>query len=210
MNHDELSLREEISAIGRQTVTSGLVKALSGNLSARLPGADECLITPTGDALDALDPQELIRIGLDGQVRLGARRPSSEAPMHLAIYRRRPEINAIVHLHPPLATVVGTALGAVRPMTFEGLHYIGEVGIVPALLPGSEELGQATAAATDNSRVLVLQHHGSVCIGATLQEALYRTIELEETSRLIVIARAIGVEAYLPEWAIERLRGHGY
>ncbi len=203
-------LRRQISAIGRQTVTLGLVKASSGNLSARLPDADEILITPSGEALDALDPAELVCLGLDGQIRSGARPPSSESLLHLAMYRRHREINAVVHLHPPFATVVGTALGAVRPMTFEGLYYLGEVGIVPPILPGSEELAQAAAQAADRSRVLVLQHHGSVCLGADLQEALYRSIELEETSRLIVIARALGAEAYLPAWAIEAMQGRRY
>lgn len=203
-------LRHQISAIGRQTVTLGLVKASSGNLSARLPGADEILITPSGEALDALDPAELVCVGLDGQIRSGARPPSSELLLHLAMYRRHPQINAVVHLHPPFATVVGTALGAVRPVTFEGLYYLGEVGIVPPLLPGSEELARVAAQAADRSRVLVLQHHGSVCLGADLQEALYRSIELEETSRLIVIARSLGAEASLPTWAIEALQGRRY
>jgi L-fuculose-phosphate aldolase len=203
-------LRRQISAIGRQTVTLGLVKASSGNLSARLPGADEILITPSGAALDALDPAELVCLGLDGQIRSGARPPSSELLLHLAMYRRHPAIHAVVHLHPPFATVVGTALGAVRPVTFEGLYYLDEVGIVPPLLPGSEELAQAAAQAADRSRVLVLQHHGSVCLGADLQEALYRSIELEETSRLIVIARSLGAEAYLPTWAIAAMQGRRY
>ncbi|MDW8101038.1 MAG: class II aldolase/adducin family protein [Anaerolineae bacterium] len=207
---NERALRQQLSDIGRQAVAYGLVKAISGNLSARLPGADEFLITPSGDALDALIPDELVCMGLDGQVRAGTRKPSSEYLLHLAIYRRRPEINAIVHLHPPLATVVGTALGEVRPVTFEGLYFLGQVAIVPAILPGTEELAQAAAEATDHSRVLILQHHGSVCVGSTLQEALYRSIELEETCRLIVISRAIGAEAYLPGWAVERMRGRGY
>lgn len=203
-------LRRQISAIGRQTVTLGLVKASSGNLSARLPGADEILITPAGEALDALDPAELVCVGLDGQIRSGARPPSSELLLHLAMYRRHSEINAVVHLHPPFATVVGTALGAVRPVTFEGLYYLGEVAIVPPILPGSADLAQAAAHAADRSRVLVLQHHGSVCLGADLQEALYRSIELEETSRLNAIARALGADAHLPAWAIEAMQGRHY
>ncbi|MCD6289154.1 MAG: class II aldolase/adducin family protein, partial [Anaerolineae bacterium] len=89
-------------------------------------------------------------------------------------------------------------------------YFLGDVAIVPPILPGTREVAQAAAEASDRSRVLILQHHGSVCLGEDLEEALYRSIELEETCRLIVIARAIGVEAYLPGWAVERMRGSRY
>lgn len=207
---DERTLQEQICAAGRQAADHGLAKATSGNISARLPGAEEFWITASGTDLSALTPDLLVRMGLDGQPRSQAHPPSSEYQLHLAIYRRRPEINAIVHLHPPLATVVGTALGEVEPVTFEGCYFLGDVAIVPPILPGTAELAQAAAEATDRSRVLVLQHHGSVCLGVDLQEALYRSIELEETCRLIVIARALGHDLSLPRWAIERMRGRRY
>ncbi|NOZ30303.1 MAG: hypothetical protein GXP39_19925 [Chloroflexi bacterium] len=191
MEISERALQEQICEIGRRAVRYGLVKAISGNISARPPGADRFWITATGTALDALTPDDLVCVDLNGCVCGGERPPSSEYQLHLAIYQRRPEINAIVHLHPPLATVVGTALGEVRPMTFEGNYFLGDVAVVPPILPGTQEVARAAAEASDESRVLVLQHHGSVCLGEDLEEALYRSVELEETCRLIVIARAM-------------------
>ncbi|MCD6291696.1 MAG: class II aldolase/adducin family protein, partial [Anaerolineae bacterium] len=126
METSERILQEQICEIGERAVRYGLVKAISGNISARLPGSDRFWITATGTALDALTPADLVCLNMDGRVCGGERPPSSEYQLHLAIYRRRPEINAIVHLHPPLATVVGTALGEVRPVTFEGNYFLGD------------------------------------------------------------------------------------
>lgn len=204
------ALHHAICETGRRAIQAGLAKASSGNISAREPGSDRFLITASGDALDELAPDRLVWMDIEGKTLSEGGRPSSEYQLHVAIYRRCPEINAIVHLHPPMATLVGTVFGQVRPVTFEGYHYLGDVGIVPPILPGTQELALAAAEVASESRALILQHHGAVCIGEDLKEALYRSIELEETCRLIVWARAMRVDASLPGWAMERMRGHLY
>lgn len=163
----------------------------TGNLSVR--EREEVWITPTGRQLKGLTPDELARIDLDGNVK-GDNRPSKEYPFHLAIYKERPEVNAIVHLHSPYSVAVSCLadLDPGEPLPVITPYYIMRVaplGLVPYVRPGSEALAGEVAALAKDHNCLLLRNHGSICMGETFAEAMDRAIELEETARLRFILR---------------------
>lgn len=160
----------------------------TGNLSLRQ--GDRVWITPTGSQLGRLTPDRLAEIDLEGRS-AGAAKPSKEFPFHLAIYRARPDVAAIVHLHAPhtvalscLAELEGEPL---PPLTPYYLMRVAPLGVVPYFRPGSDELAGAVGEAIGTHDNLLLRNHGSICTGATLAEAVDRALELEETARLFFL-----------------------
>lgn len=179
----------------------------TGNLSLRLD--DRVWITPTGQPLRGLSPEALACVDLDGAPIAGGR-PSKEYPFHLAVYRAREDVRAIVHLHAPHAVAVSCLadLDPAEPLPALTPYYIMRVaplGIVPYFRPGSPELAEAVGRAAADFDCLLLRNHGFICTGATLAEAVDRSIELEETARLYFLLRGEPVRR-LTESEIDELR----
>lgn len=188
------ALVDELVATGRKAVAAGLVLGSGGNLSARLPGADECVVTASGTWLDELDHDSFSVVGIaTGEHRGGHSRPSSEVALHLATYRVRPDVNAVVHLHPQTSVLL-TALGhAVRPLTVDHAYYLREVRTTPFRQSGSPELAEeAAAAVADGSNAVVLGHHGCSTLGATVRLAYQRAGNLEEAARATLTMLQLG------------------
>lgn len=179
----------------------------TGNLSARVDG--EVWITPTGQPLRGLVPDRLAR--MDGEGRpLNGNRPSKEYPFHLAVYQRRPDVSAIVHLHAPHSVAVAclASLDPAEPLPPITPYYIMRVaplGIVPYFRPGSDQLAGAVGEAAAHHNCLLLRNHGSLCTGSTLAEAVDRAVELEETARLYFLLRGEPVKRLTPA-EVEELR----
>ena len=163
----------------------------TGNLSVRLD--DDVYVTPTGHALKGLTPERLAPISLDGRP-LGDGRPSKEYPFHLAIYRARPDVRAIVHLHAPHAVAVSCLADLderepLPPITPYFVMRVAPLGVVPYCRPGSDALAAAVEAGIRDHDCLLLRNHGFVTTGATFAEAADRAFELEETCRLFFLLR---------------------
>ena len=176
-----------ITAIGRDAVTAGLVVASGGNLSARAPGGETCWVTATGTWLDRLTPDDVVEVRLsDGRsVRADAPRPSSELPLHLATYRARPDVNAVIHLHPQMSILLDALGESVRLVTTDHLVYLRRIARIPFHPPNSIELADAAAAAVaDGTNCVILAHHGCSVLGADLVMAYRRALNLEEAARL--------------------------
>ncbi len=187
-------LVQQLITVGRKAVAAGLVIGSGGNLSARLPGADECVVTRSGSWLDELQPADFSVVAIDvGTVRGGHPAPSSEVLLHLATYRVRPDINALVHLHPQ-ASVLLDALGhRIRLLTTDQAYYVREVRSTPFLQTGSRELADAGAEATrDGCNCVVLGHHGCSALGATVELAHKRAANLEEAARATLLMLQLG------------------
>jgi L-fuculose-phosphate aldolase len=149
----------------------GHLTLLSGNVSMRV--GDEVLITPTSRPKPFLTPEELVWIDLDGRVLRGSLKPTSEWRMHVAIYRRRPDVGAVVHTHDVLPTVL--ADGIDPSVLSEAEAYLGSgIAVVPYIQPGTAELAEAVASALERSNVAVLKRHGLVAVGRDLAEAVNR------------------------------------
>jgi L-fuculose-phosphate aldolase len=175
-------LRLELVAAGALLEQAGLILAGEGNLSARIDGA-AFLITPRGRDKGRLDPGDLVVVPRwPAEVPAAA---SSETQIHGAVYRLRVEVKAVVHAHP--AAVQGLSQTGRVPdcsLLTEGGMLLGAVAWVPALRPGSAELAEATAHALAHGPACVLERHGAVTVGGTVEQALLRMLVLERLAAL--------------------------
>lgn len=202
----------ELVATARRTVADGLVVGTSGNVSVRV--ADTVLVTPSGVPYDRLTPEGIVGVDLTGRQILGTLTPTSELPMHLAVYRAT-DARAVVHTHAVHATAVST-LVRVLPL----IHYMagdlgGPVRVAPYATYGTEELAENVLSALDGRAACLLQNHGTLAHGATLDQAYERTAQLEWMCRVWLTASSLpGLSpALLSEEQVreagERLKGYG-
>jgi ribulose-5-phosphate 4-epimerase/fuculose-1-phosphate aldolase len=178
-------LRDQLTHVGVEAVRAGLVVGSGGNLSARQPGSDQCWITAADTWLDRLRLAEFSLISIpDGGLRGGHPNPSSEWRLHTETYARRPDVNAIVHLHPQTSVLL-TALGHdIALTTTDHAYYLRQVATVPFDQPGSVELAVAAAEAVSGDvNTLVLEHHGCSVLADSVELAHKRAVNLEEAAR---------------------------
>lgn len=195
----------EMAHCCRRLADAGLIAGQDGNLSVRV-GEDRALVTPAGLIKGELSPDDMVEVDLSGRRVRGHRRPSSEIDMHLRILRRRPDVGAVVHAHPPVATgfsVAGEAFDAcVLP---ELIFQVGWVPLVPYGTPGTAELGAQLEPFLKEYDALLLANHGAVTMGATLADARIRMESLEHAAKIILTARLLGRVVELDRSAVERL-----
>lgn len=175
---------EEIINVGNNISNKGLVSGKSGNISKRIKSAngDVIAITPTLTSLANLNKDDIVLVDLDGNL-LTNGKPSSEINMHLEIYKRRQDVNGIVHTHSPYAT--GFAFSDKKIRRLEGFGEIKDQ-FLPEIdyeKPGSEELALKTGENIGNSDVLVLKNHGVICVSENLKEAESLAVFIEESAK---------------------------
>ena len=189
---------------GRAMRSARLVVAREGNLSVRL-AEDRILITPAGVDKGRLSPAELVEIDLAGRVH-GPGRASVEAPMHLEIYRRRPEAGAVAHGHPVHATafaVAGRALDAC--LLPEVILSLGCVPLVPYATPATDELPAAIGPTCETHDAFLLQNHGAVAVGPDPARAVEALETVERLAEITWLAEALGGARPLAREHVERL-----
>lgn len=197
----------DIVAVCQRLYQRGFIVGTEGNVSVRV-APDQIWITPSGCHKGLLHPEQLLRIDASGQVCVGHGKPSSEMPMHLALYRYRPEIQAVVHAHPPIATALTVAGYTLQTSLLpEAVVVLGEVPTVPYHLPTTWEFAQAVAAAMPQATAALLENHGSVTIGASLQAAFDVMETVERVAQVFYLAKTLGRVHPLSAAAVEALRG---
>jgi len=196
VNYVPGDLRDQLAHVGYDVVQAGLVCGSGGNLSARIPDEDAIWVTAAGSWLDQLSRATFaaVRVSDGAPATVGAVpvqphrspiEPTSELALHLALYRARPDVNAIVHLHPQTALLLDALGEHIRIVTTDHAFYLRRVSTVPFRLPGSLELaGLAAAMAADGTDCLVLSHHGSVVMADSVEMAHKRARNLEEAAEL--------------------------
>ncbi|MFF8936436.1 class II aldolase/adducin family protein [Streptomyces paradoxus] len=196
----------------RRTVADGLVVGTSGNVSVRV--GETVLVTPSGVPYDRLTPQDVTGVGLDGLQVLGTLVPTSELPMHLAVYRTT-DARAVVHTHAVHATAVSTLVSELPLIHYMAAALGGPVRVAPYATYGTDELAENMLRALAGRSGCLLQNHGTVTHGATLAQAYDRTAQLEWMCRLWLTAASVPGHApsllsreQLTE-VEERLRGYG-
>lgn len=210
--NDDARNRRRLRDVGRTMVEQGLTWGNAGNLSARLPDGG-FLITGGGTKLGELSDEDLVACAEDGSARDPGRRPSKEVPMHRAVYRARPDLAAVLHGAPFHATLAACSRMAVPHELFvESMYELERVARVAYHHPGSTALGDAVAAAVRGADVLLLENHGVLVAGASLDEALQALQVLETTCRMVITARGAGLDlAPLPPETVEDFLEHaGY
>jgi L-fuculose-phosphate aldolase len=202
----------DLVATARRTVADGLVVGTSGNVSVRV--GDTVLVTPSGVPYDRLTPDDITGVDLDGRQVLGTLVPTSELPMHLAVYRTT-DAGAVVHTHAVHATAVSTLVPELPLVHYMAGALGGPVRVAPYATYGTEELAENMLRALAGRSGCLLQNHGTITYGATLDQAFDRTAQLEWMCRLWLTASSVpGLTPSLlsPEQlaeAQERLRGYG-
>jgi L-fuculose-phosphate aldolase len=179
---------------------------VGGNASARKMNSEEVWITPSGLYKPELKPSDLVKIDLEGKTLEGIFKPSMEWYFHTAIYRRRADVNAVLHTHSPFTTGLALADVKIRPITLEAATMLAKVPILPFAYPGTEDLGKQVGEAIMGSRAVVLQNHGVVAVGFDLIEALSTVEILEEVSIMTFVASQFGNAREIPPDQIELIK----
>jgi L-fuculose-phosphate aldolase len=190
----ESALRDEICAVGRRLYQRGLIAAGDGNISARL-SQDAILITPAGLCKGELSPADLVVVDLDGALLHASpgRRQSSEQLLHLHVYRRRPEIMACVHAHPPTAVALTLAgVSMAEPLLPEALLALGPVPTAPYARTGTAALGYSIDRFVAEHEAILLSHHGGLTYAHTPTAAYFLMEQIEHCARILHAAHLLG------------------
>ena len=205
----EHELRQEMVRVGRLLWERGYVAATDGNLSARL-GSDRLLATASGLSKGFLTTNDLVMLRLDGSpissFRGRAKRPSSELSMHLEVYQQRPDVHAVVHAHPPMATAFSIAgVSLARCVIPEVIVTLGSIHTTEYATPGTGEVSESIRPSIKDYDAIILTHHGSLTVGRSLWEAYLRLEKVEHTAQITLAAQQLGrVQTLSPE-AVEKL-----
>jgi L-ribulose-5-phosphate 4-epimerase len=178
-------ISDKIVKASKELYDHGLVRGTSGNISARIPGTDTFLIKPSGVYLGLLKPEKLVIVDLEGNKMRGELNVSVETPMHAAIYKVRKDVQAVVHTHAPTATAFGIAGTEILPLQIEMFMLLpGGVPIVPFESPGSKALAEAVQKKIADYDAVILENHGIVTVGSTIEAACNLNEMVEEAAKI--------------------------
>ncbi|MEN8164680.1 MAG: class II aldolase/adducin family protein [Acidobacteriota bacterium] len=198
-------LEEAMIQVGRRLWEREFISGTGGNFSARLDD-NHILSTPAGVAKGRLTPDDLVVTDLEGTRISGRLQPSSELRIHLASYRLRPEVHAVVHAHPK--TVVAHSLASINLMFTalpETVAALGMIRSVPYETPGTSALALKMEGALADHNAVVMERHGAITLGRTLLEAYDRMETLEHAAQTLYLAETLGTIEALPDDEIDRL-----
>lgn len=195
-------LRQSIINAAVYMQSSGMIKGTSGNISVRVQ--EGILITPSSVPYEELLPESICLVSLNGEVLQGGR-PSSEMPLHLAVYRARPDVAAVVHSHSKFSTVMASLCQTLPAVTVPGCEF-WPVKSASFQLPGSQELAQSAVEALGEGCAAILQHHGLICVGKSLDKAMKAAEYVEENAEIAYWLRLGGSNASIEEKDILRLK----
>ncbi len=197
MTHTPLRIiKEQMCEVGRRIWQRGFCAGNEGNHSVRL-GPDRFLCTPTGMSKGFLTPDDLVVVDGNGAgvfFSAKGRKPTSEIKVHLAIYEKRPDVQAVVHSHPPHATafaITGVPLpGGIHP---ESELFLGEVPTAPYATPSTQAVAENVASVIGpQTNTVLMANHGAVCFSHELEDAYHKLEILDNYCRILLLARPLG------------------
>jgi L-fuculose-phosphate aldolase len=201
----ERELREDICQIGRLVFQKGWVAANDGNITIRLD-AGRILATPTGVCKGMMQCDDLIIVDMQGNKISGRAERTSEIGMHLKIYEMRPDIRAVVHAHPPVATGFATAGKSLNlGLLPEVVIGLGCVPLAGYGLPGTPELTEPMLPLIPKYDALLMANHGAVCYGEDVFKAYFRMETMEHFARITLVAELLGGAKVLPRQEVDKL-----
>jgi L-ribulose-5-phosphate 4-epimerase len=216
--------REEVCGLHAALVSNGLVAWTSGNVSARVPGAngdrdggtgrragggaDLLVIKPSGIEYPDLTPDSMVVCGLDGARVDGAYQPSSDTASHAYVYRHMPQVGGVVHTHSTYATA-WAARGEAIPCVITAMadEFGGEIPIGPFALIGGDEIGRGVVATLTGHRspAVLMRNHGVFTVGPTAGAAVKAAVMCEDAARTVHLARVLGKPQPLPADQVDAL-----
>ena len=202
-------LRIKLVEYGRRLMAEGFVTGPGGNISAR--SGNLIYVSASGLAFDEMEPGDYV--GMDwntGEIVEGERRPSSEFLVHLACYRKRADIGAVIHTHPRHTVALSSSGHDIKPM-FPDFHIYthSKIPHIDYITVNTQELADAVEGAVDDANVIILRNHGAVSIGSHLKEAYYRMASLEEGAQVQWLALQVGKPRFLSKQELADLDALG-
>ncbi len=204
----EKDIKKLIIDIGKRIWTRGFVGGNDGNISVKL-NENEFLTTPTGVSKGFMNEKMILKIDKDGNLleKNNKYKPSSEIKMHLAVYKKREDINAVIHAHPPYAT--SFAVAGIKLDKFilpEAVLSLGKVPLCPYGTPSTMEIPQSLSEYINKTDVFLLENHGALTIGIDLIDAFYKMEILEHSSKIIHLAYQLGNVKEISKENVEKLK----
>lgn len=195
---DLRSMHEAVLAASQDLNRRGLVEGSSGNVSARVDERHVCL-TPSSIPYDVMTLDDLVVVDLDGEVVDGDKGPTSEKALHLACYRRYPEVGGVIHSHAVFATMFAVARQPIPAAIEEVAVYIGgDVPVCEYTMTGTDELGEVVAESLADRGATLLANHGMVTVGNSVEKALHNAALVERTAQIVWGARLLGTPHDVP------------
>jgi L-fuculose-phosphate aldolase len=207
MTRIEEQIRADIVEAGRRLYARAYIASNDGNISARLDDR-RLLTTPKSVSKGFMTPDMMVIVDYDGTKISGERDPSTELPMHLEIYRNRPDVGAVVHAHPPLATGFAVAgIPLTRAVLAEVITTLGSIPIAAYGTPSTSELPDAVRKYIKAHDGMLLANHGAVTCGPDVMSAYFKMETIEHFAKISLVARLLGGEHLISREEVERLQG---
>lgn len=191
--------KQEICEIGRRIYAKGFAAANDGNLSVRIRD-NEVLCTPTLHSKGFLKPEDICTIDMTGKQTAGRKSRSSEALLHLEIYKARPDVKSVVHCHPPHATAFAVAKEPIPQCVLPEVEvFLGDVPITKYETPGSQAFAETILPFVKKTNIILLANHGTVSFGENVERAYWWTEILDAYCRILLLSRQLGRISYFTE-----------
>ena len=192
-------IKQDICEIGRRIYSKGFAAANDGNITVRI-SENEVLCTPTMHSKGFLKPDDISIVDFTGKQISGRKKRSSEALLHLEIYRQRSDIKSVVHCHPPHATAFAVAREPIPQCVLPEVEvFLGDVPITKYETPGGQDFADTIRPFVDRTNVIVLANHGTVSFGENVERAYWWTEILDAYCRILLLAKQLGGVRYLTQ-----------
>jgi len=197
VNHHKI--KQDICEIGRRIYNKGFAAANDGNITVRV-GENEVLCTPTMHSKGFLKPEDICLVDMTGKQLAGVKKRSSEALLHLEIYKQRADIKSVVHCHPPHATAFAIAREPIPQCVLPEVEvFLGDVPITKYETPGGKAFAETVLPFVQKTNVIILANHGTVSYGDDVERAYWWTEILDAYCRMLMLARDLGRVNYFTE-----------
>lgn len=192
-------VKQDICEIGRRLYNKGFAAANDGNITVRISD-NEVLCTPTMHSKGFLKVEDICTIDMTGKQIAGIKKRSSEALLHLEIYKQRPDIKSVVHCHPPHATAFAVAREPIPQCVLPEVEvFLGDVPITRYETPGGQAFADTVLPFVDKTNVIILANHGTVSFGIDVEQAYWWTEILDAYCRILMLSRQLGHVSYFSE-----------
>jgi L-ribulose-5-phosphate 4-epimerase len=193
------NLKKEVYQAHLKLWENKLIMWTSGNVSGRDSKTDYVVIKPSGVSYDKLSPDHLVVVDLNGNIIEGNLKPSVDVATHLYVYKHMPEVMSVIHTHSTYASAFA-AIGKPIPVCLTAMadFFGGDIPVGELVLIGEEEIGKEIVSKIGNSKAIIMKNHGPFTIGKNVNEALKAAIFLEETAKVLIMAKILGESQPIP------------
>jgi L-fuculose-phosphate aldolase len=189
---NEYKLKEQICEIGRRVYARGFAAANDGNISVRLNDR-EIMCTPTMVSKGFMKPEDICKVDYDGKQLAGTRKRSSEILLHLAVYKNRPDVQAVVHCHPPHATAFAVAGVPIPHCVLPEVEvFLGQIPTALYETPGTQNFAETIVPHLKASNTIILANHGTVTFGPDLEKAYWHSEIIDAYCKILILAKQLG------------------